>query len=156
MERRALRLNSYDELVREVESLRATGYDRAGQWSLAQICIHLALTMEMSLDGFPKLMPWPIRLLGRWFFLPRVMKHKVMSRRVKGPDYLMPPNEADDATAVARLRTAAERLKAHQGALKPSPILGDLTSEQWREVHLWHSEHHLSYLIPQTRGQQQT
>jgi hypothetical protein len=151
MERRTLRLAGYDDVLREAESLLASGYDRAGNWGLAQACHHLAAVMELSLDGFPARLPWPVRLLARWFFLGGVLRHQVFRRRVSAPAYLRPPDSDDEKAALERLQAVVARLKAHAGPMQPSPVFGTLSPEEWREVHLWHCEHHLSFLLPRAR-----
>jgi Protein of unknown function (DUF1569) len=146
MERRVVRFTSYDDLLRDAEALAGFDYDRAGNWDLAQICNHLATVMEMSLDGFPARYPWFVRLVARWFFLGKMLRHQVSRKRFPAPAYMQPPDSHDDRAAVERLRTAVKRLNDHTGSLQPSPIFGKLTPEQWCEVHLWHGEHHLSFL----------
>jgi Protein of unknown function (DUF1569) len=148
MERRTLRFADFDAALREAESLRAAGYDRAGSWGLAQVCNHLATVVEMSLDGFPSRLPWPVRQLARWLVLPRILRREVFRRRVAAPAYLLPPDAADDEAALARLRSALGRFTTDPGTLRPSPIFGSLSLAQWREVHLWHAEHHFSFLLP--------
>jgi hypothetical protein len=148
MERRTLRLPSYDAVFAEAAALLAWGYDRAGTWGLGQVCHHLAAVMEQSLDGFPSRFSWPVRLVARWFVLGRVLKHRVFRRRFPAPLSLQPPAVADDREGLERLRAVIDRLKGHAGAMHPSPVFGRLTAEQWREVHLWHCEHHLSFLLP--------
>jgi hypothetical protein len=147
MQRRTLRLVDFPAVLAEVERL-AAGYDRAGIWTLAQMCHHLARVIELSLDGFPGRMPWVMRLGARWLVLPRILRHQVFQRRFPAPDYLQPPDGAEDRQGIERLRSVVERFLEHTGPLQPSPIFGALTPEQWREVHLWHCEHHLSFLIP--------
>jgi hypothetical protein len=148
MERRTLHFADFDAVLREADSLLAAGYDRAGSWGLAQVCHHLATVVEMSLDGFPSRLPWPVRQLARWFVLPGILRREVFRRRVSAPAYLMPPDAAEDGAGLARLRSALGRFTGHVGPLRPSPIFGELSPAQWREVHLWHAEHHFSFLLP--------
>jgi len=152
MDRRTLRFHSYDDALREADSLLASGYDRAGRWGLGQACHHLAAIMEMSLDGFPSRFPWPVRLAARWFVLGQVLRHHVFRRRFPAPTFSLPPDTGDDPVGVERLRAAVGRLKEHPGTMQPSPVFGPLSPGQWREVHLWHCEHHLSFLIPRVSG----
>jgi hypothetical protein len=152
MERRTLRYHDYDDVLRDAESLLSSGYDRAGNWGLGHAAHHLATIMEMSLDGFPSLFPWPVRLAARWLVLGRVLRHRVFRRRVPAPSFARPPDDAEDRAGVDRLRAVTERLERHTGPMQPSPVFGTLTPEQWREVHLWHCEHHLSFLLPRAGG----
>ena len=148
MERRTIRFHTLAEVTAETERLLAAGYDRVGVWSLGQICDHMAIVTTMSMDGFPSKMPWPVRVAARWIFLKRILAHHVFRKRMPAPKYVLPPANSDDAAGVERLRAALQRFGAHTGPFAPSPIFGDLTPEQWREIHLWHCEHHLSFLLP--------
>jgi hypothetical protein len=87
-------------------------------------------------------------VLARWFVLGPILRHEVFRRRFPAPAYLAPAGDLADAQAVERLRAAAARFAAHEGPLHPSPLFGALGRDQWREVHLWHCEHHLSFLHP--------
>src|SRR5262245_27535137 len=148
MSRRAVRFHDFDQVLADAERLLAGGYGRAGNWGLAQAADHLAKAITLSLDGFPSLWPWPLRLAARWLVLGKIMRHEVFRRRVAAPAYLAPADGVADREAVERLRAAVGRFVAHTGPLHPSPAFGRLTREQWREVHLWHCEHHFSFLLP--------
>src|SRR5262249_10815076 len=148
MERRALRLPGYDAVLAEAAALLASSYDRVGHWGLGEVCHHLAAVMEKSLDGFPSRYPWPVRLVARWLVLGRVLRHRVFRRRFPAPAFLQPPAVGGGREGLGRLRAAVGRLKGPGGAMQPSPVFGRLSPEQWREVHLWHCEHHLSFLRP--------
>jgi hypothetical protein len=146
--RRTPRFYSYDEVLADAEALLGNGYEREGNWGLGQVCAHLSKTMERSLDGFPSAMPLPMRILARWVALGGILKHKQHQRRFPAPPYLMPPDAEEDRDGLEKLRTALSRLKDHSGDLRPHPVFGRLTPQQWLDLHLWHSEHHLSFLIP--------
>jgi hypothetical protein len=152
MPRRTVRFSDFDQVLADADRLLAGGYDRAGNWGLAQVADHLAKVITFSIDGFPSLMPWFMRLGARWFALGAILRHKVFRWSFAAPKYLLPADGVADRDAVERLRGAVERYKAHSGPLHPSPAFGALTNEQWREVHLWHSEHHLSFLLPREAG----
>src|SRR5262249_59941626 len=96
MPRRPLRLADLDAALGDAEQLLAAGYDRAGSWSLAQVCDHLARVLTLSLDGFPSRMPWAVRLLARWLYLRRFLPHEVIRRRFPPPDYLQPADPPHD------------------------------------------------------------
>jgi hypothetical protein len=150
MQRRSLRFDDFEQVLRDVEHLLGAGYERAGNWNLSQVCHHLAIVIGHSMDGFPKLLPWPIRLIARHFVLRKVLCHQVFRRRVPAAAALLPPDSEDALTSVARLRKSIDRFNAHQGPMAASPAFGPLTPHQWREVHLWHCEHHLSFLLPKS------
>src|SRR5215831_9351550 len=102
MQRRTLRLADLPAVLAEAERL-AAGYDRAGHWTLGQVCQHLARVIELSLDGFPSRMPWWMGLVARWFVLPRMLRHQALSGRFPAPEYLQPPDEVEDCQGVDRL-----------------------------------------------------
>jgi hypothetical protein len=147
MERRTLRFHDFDQVCQDTERLLG-GYERVGNWSLAQIADHLAQVITLSLEGFPSRMPWPMRLLARWLVLGSILRHKVFRKRLTTPAFLMPADDLSDRDAVARLRNVIDHFTSHTGPLHPSPLFGTLSRDQWREVHLWHCEHHLSFLHP--------
>jgi Protein of unknown function (DUF1569) len=148
--RRPLRFHSYDDVWADAKALTTSGYERAGSWSLGQVCDHLARTMELSLDGFPSMFPWPVRLAARWFVLGKVMKHRPYRRQFRAPSYLLPATDEDQA-GLEQLRKAIDRLKNHAGEMWPHPVFGQLTPNEWQELHLWHCEHHFSFLHPRDK-----
>jgi hypothetical protein len=151
MHRRTLHFGCYGDVLREADSLLAAGYERAGSWSLGQMGHHLAVVVEMSIDGFPtRPYAWPVRKVMRWLFLGRIQRHAVFRRRIPAPTFILPPDAADDRAGLERLRRATERFEAWGGPMQPSPVFGPLTAAEWRELHLWHCEHHLSFLHPRS------
>lgn len=153
MKRRTLDIRDFDGLAREAESLCATGYQTVGNWNLSQVCEHLAIVMEGSLDGFrfpPASWFWR-RLLG-----PALIRLTVwtwwMPRGLQCPDpSFAPSGQLSDAAAVARFQQACRRVRDWTGSFHPHPILGRVTPDHWRRVHLIHGMHHLNFLIPTTR-----
>src|SRR5262249_49853098 len=130
--------------------LQTSGYDRAGKWGLAQVADHLSTVIEMSRKGFPWVMPWPITALLRWLVLGSMLRRERFKRSVSTPKYMQPSPDADETAALTRLRAAIEQFEGPDEKVFPSPIFGRLTREQWRQVHLWHCEHHFSFLVPKT------
>ena len=61
---------------------------------------------------------------------------------------LQPPDWLDAPVVLARLHKAIDRMQTHKGSLAPSPAFGPLSPNYLREVHLWHCEHHLGFLVP--------
>jgi hypothetical protein len=152
-ERRKLTFASLTEVVADAENLLAKGYDRAGNWDLAQVAGHLTEWMRYPLDGYPKL-PLVIRPL---FWLMRVTVGKKIRTRILtegfrpgGPTMkqTVPSPNGDATAAVAKLKEVAERFKTHTGPLHPSPVFGAMDQDQWLRLQLRHCEHHLSFLVP--------
>jgi hypothetical protein len=151
--RRKLTFASLDEVVADAENLLAKGYERAGNWDLAQVCTHLAEWLRFPIDGFPKV---PL-LLRPVFWLLRLTRGQAMRRNIAGYGFsngkpTMPQTVAspggDPAAAVAKLKEVAERFKAHTGSIHPSPLFGAMNKDEALRLQLKHCEHHLSFLIP--------
>jgi hypothetical protein len=147
MERRKLHFPTLDAVVADGQHFLQHGYERLGKWSLGQNATHLAILVEMSVRGFPWYVPWPLTLPFRWYALGDILKRKQFPAGMRGPQFAMPPESVEDRLGLDRLVAAyAEFERATR--VYPSPLFGALTHEQWREVHLWHAEHHFSFLVP--------
>lgn len=152
--RRELTFGSLDEVVRDAEQLLAAGYTKTGNWSLAQACGHLACWFRYQVDGFP---PIPLLLRPVLWALRNTVGRRMAKRLVRGGKMRdgvptipqsVPEPDGDDAAAVAALREAVRRWEGHAGPMHPSPLFGRMTKEEWRNGHLIHCAHHLSFLVP--------
>lgn len=147
MKRRQLQLDSLVAVPTEARRLMEHGYDRAGAWSLGQVCEHLARAIESSMDGFDFAVPWWMRLgapVGRWM----VLRLRWMPAGAPAPRKWVPTDPVDDHVGVERLTRAIERFIAWDKPLHASPLLGHLTRDQWDLLHRLHAAHHLGFLIP--------
>jgi hypothetical protein len=153
--RRGLKFASLDEVVADAEHLLAKGYDKAGNWDLAQVAGHVAEWMRFPLDGFPKV---PL-LLRPMFWLVRVtaggkMRAKILKDGFGAGGRTMPQTVpaagGDEAAAVAELREVAGRWKTHTGGVYPSPLFGAMTKDVALQLQLKHAAHHLSFLVPKS------
>jgi hypothetical protein len=132
-------------MLAEAERLVKGGTTQLGNWSLGQVLQHLALIQAASIDGYPKLMPWPIR------FLLTVCLKKWMLRKgfpPSGPNMkTLSPEPIDAAVALANLRAATDRVK-HETQRSPNPGFGRMSLEEWNLLYLRHAELHLSFCLP--------
>ncbi len=152
-ERRQLRFDSLDEVIRDAENLLANGYDRAGNWDLAQCANHLVFWMTCPIDGFRK-GPVPIRMIlwiARNTVGPKQLK-KILANGFPPGGMTDPqsvkPSDGNDQAAVLKLKKAVERFKNHTGPIIPSPFFGPMDQETAMKLQLVHTAHHLSFLIP--------
>lgn len=156
--RRTLAFDTLDDVVRDAEHLLAAGYDKAGNWDLAQICGHLSEWFRYQMDGFPKapllLRPvfWLFRhtvgpAMGRKAFAAGTMKPGIPTI----PESVM-PGGVDAAESVATLRQTVARWQAYDGPLHASPLFGRMTKDAWARGHCVHAAHHLSFLVPRDAG----
>ncbi|MBI1247844.1 DUF1569 domain-containing protein [bacterium] len=153
LSRRELHLETFEDVLKEARSLSRVGYHRVAKWSLGQICDHVSMFMNASLDGFP---PAPfyaslIRPFARMMYLSKMLRNERMPAKLPTLKTLTPDEWAADDVAMPRLEAAIARVQDPNAQFVASPIFGELTDEQWRKVHLWHCQHHLEFLIPAAR-----
>jgi Protein of unknown function (DUF1569) len=149
---RQLQFNDFAEVRAELARLRAGGYQKLGQWDLAQTCDHLAYFIQGSLDGHPYKVPWLLKVLFGRLVLRRILNQRRMKPGVPTPQKPLPAAGGDEAAAVGRLEQILDRFEAHSGEMHASPFFGYLTPQQWRDLHLIHCDHHLGFLEPNARG----
>jgi hypothetical protein len=149
-ERRQLHFNNLDDILADAEGLAKSGSVRnLGNWSPGQVVQHVAIVMNKSIDGFVWRMPLPLRFIARTFlkrkFLTRPMKPGFKLPSHASAELGPPPTSFEDGLqslrqAVGRLKTTTNR-SAH-------PAFGQLTAQEWNQIHCRHSEMHLSFLVP--------
>ena len=146
--RRKLNFTSYDELLDCARRLSQSPTRQLGNWSLGQICEHLAAAMDMAIDGAA----FKPSLLARWFgpllkkrFLTRGMPSgfQLPSSAVK----LLPSN-SESAAGLLALERAIARLNQEPTRTRHA-VFGHLTHEEWDQLQLRHAEMHLSFIEPQ-------
>lgn len=152
--RRELHFSSLDEVLLDAETITAGNHSTLGNWSAGQILMHLARTMDSSIDGGPFRPPWPVRLLGRLIWKRRILK-RGMPAGFKLPElaerHLVPGPTTVEAglkalrEAMARLATTSKRA--------PHGVFGPLTVDEWNRLHCRHAELHLSFIVPQSEGE---
>ncbi|MFO0804845.1 MAG: DUF1569 domain-containing protein [Gemmataceae bacterium] len=154
MSRRTLRFATLDDAVADAEELLAKGYDKAGQWSLGQVCGHLANWLSYPMDGFPKAPP-PIRLmlwLARHSIGPGKLKQYLATGDMGAGKPTMPQSvpapDADDREGVAKYRAMVDRAIRFAGTPLPSPLFGPMDRDTWVKLNCVHAAHHLAYLTP--------
>ncbi len=155
IERRKLSFASLDEAVADAGHLQATGYERAGNWDLAQVCSHLADWMRFPVDGFPKApifirpMLWMMKVTAGKSMFRKVLANGMPSGKPTMPQTVAVRGD-DPVFAIAKLKDSVERFKAHTGPIHPSPLFGAMNKDEALRLQLRHCEHHLSFLVPRT------
>ncbi len=156
--RRELRFDTLDDAVRDAEHLLAAGYERAGNWDLAQCCGHLSEWFRYQMEGFPPLPLWmrPAMWTLRNTLGPAMARKAIAAGTMRAGISTIPQSVVEpgrDATAaVATFRDTVARWTAHAGPLLPSPLFGSMTKPEWVKLHAIHAAHHLSFLVPKTAG----
>jgi len=154
-ERRKLTFATLDEVVADAENLQAKGYEKAGNWDLSQVCLHLVDWMSFPMDGFPK-PPLPIRFM-LWSLRNTIGKSMFRKYLIEGmptgkptmPQTIKEPS-GDPTVAILKLKETVERFKAHTGVIHPSPLFGAMNKDDATRLQLVHCALHLSFLVPKS------
>ncbi|MCA9134189.1 MAG: DUF1569 domain-containing protein [Planctomycetales bacterium] len=144
---RTLQFADLDAAVTDARQLLSDGYERHGKWSLGQICRHLSLVQDPSLDGYP----W---WMSAFAFLRPAMRRLLLPRLLSGDSpqgiptsrVFVPPAEVDDAVAVEAFAHSVARFAAHSGRTYPHPAFGRLDRAKLEQLHAAHAAHHLRFL----------
>ena len=148
--RRRLDFRSWEALLADAERLARDGYDRAGTWSLAQALDHVGAGLRAAVAGFPRRMPWPMRLAARTGALPLMRRWRWIPAGIPAPAWWQPqvPADADDGAALARFRAEVEAFRGHAGDYHPHPAFDRLDRAAYDDLMLIHASHHLGFLVP--------
>lgn len=146
--RRRIDLRTFEAVLEEVKWLSEKGYEKAGQWSLSQVCRHLAGAINAQIDGIATKVSLPERLIARFFIKDAIFRSRRIRAGVAAPQEIDSPADGDQSIAIDDLKHAIDRLLKHEGFSHPHPYFGKLTNEQWRDYHLIHASHHLGFLVP--------
>jgi hypothetical protein len=146
--RRHVEFTCYQDLLDDVHAL-AKGPTRAlGNWSLGRICRHLAIAMNMAIDGSdfkPNVVVRTVARLLKKRYLTRPLSPGV--RLPKKAAFLI-PSDANAAEGIAELERAIERMK-RVAERKPHPFFGPLTRDEWDQISFRHAAMHLSFIVPE-------
>ena len=142
-----LRFASYEDVIADIENLAAGEYERTGGWTLGQICRHLSYYFRGSLEGFSGMLPWIVRVTVGRMALGGMLREPIRKAGGATAPRSVFPADSVDRPAVDEAIALLRRLSVEENELHPSALFGQLTSEQWRKVHLNHASHHLSFLV---------
>jgi hypothetical protein len=147
--RRPLTFASLDEVMPDVDRL-LRGHTTVGNWSLGQICSHLAQALHFTIDGFPAeaRLPWIIRATIGRFLLWRILRTGRFVEGMRMPRKYEPVPGVDARVEAESLRAALQRFAAHSGPLAAHPLKGPVSRAIWERFHCIHSAHHLRFAIP--------
>lgn len=132
-------------VVMEIQRLR-DGHDRAGNWTLAQVCDHLdkGIQARMKAGPFPPNTP---EQDARKAMFATILATGQLPDGIEAPDFMQPPATCDDASidaCIVRLREFA----TFNGPIAPHRLFGHLAQDEARRLNLIHCARHLSFLIP--------
>ena len=147
MNRRILHFDTLEDAVAECQRLLDSGYRRHGNWSLGQVCCHVRLTVDASIDGYPWWMSLaaPLRPILRWLLLPRLLCGESPSG-IKTAAMFVPAKDLDDRDQVSQFAASVARFCKHGGPFHPHPGFGKMQPQMLERFHAAHAAHHLSFL----------
>jgi len=148
-ELRDLQLADLDAAIDDARAMLDSGYDSLGNWTLGQICRHLVLVQDPSVDGYPKWMSLFAFLrpaMRRWL-LPKLLSGD-SPRGIRTASRLAPPGDLNDTAEVEAFSQSVARLKTHVGEFAPHPAFGRQSRERILAIHTSHASHHLRFLLP--------
>jgi len=147
--RRTLRYNSLDDIMPDVERLLA-GHTTVGNWSLAQICRHLATVMRRVVD-LPASTPHDPSLWVGEERKREVLESGMIPESLPAPPQVVPAETLGEREEAEGLRQAIAYYKASPGPVIPHRLFGPLSKEEWDRLQLIHVAHHLSFAVPVER-----
>lgn len=149
MQRRKLQFEKLEQAIAECRRLLDSGYQKTGNWSLANACQHVRLTIESNMQGYPWWMSMaaPIRPFMRVFMLPKLLRGD-SPKGLPTAGMFVPSGESSDREEVEAFAKCVESFLHHQGKLHPHPGFGLLPKDQFEQFHASHMAHHLGFLLP--------
>jgi hypothetical protein len=148
LHRRVLDFRAWPEVLADVDGLRRSGYQRAGQWDLSQILDHVGDGMRTATRGNPHQGPWIVRKFLGPIILRKIIRERRMKAGIKVPKWWLPGPGHDESEAVDRFREDVQAFETLKTEPFPHPFFGPLTKQQWNDLVLIHAGHHLSFLVP--------
>ncbi len=144
--RRELRFTSVAEIVADAEQVTRGTPVCLGNWSAGQIMMHLARTVDASIDGASFQVNVFRRLLARCVFKRKMFAEGLPAGFPSRSPLI--PGETTIPAGLKGLREAIGRLDetSHR---EPHPAFGPLSVEEWNQFHCRHAELHLSFILPE-------
>ena len=144
--KRAIRFQTFDDVVADVEALRSGGYERLGNWTLEQMCFHMRSPIPqplkaVSTDSEPVVQQ---AVIDRFQYY---VDHGHPAPGFTAPPGSEPPAQPDAHVIddfIARLRSA----DAFDGAYVDLGPRGPIPAGLYKPFLLAHCGHHLGFLLP--------
>lgn len=149
--RRALNFGSFDEVMPDVERL-LEGHTTVGNWSLAQICRHLAAILRRHVD-LPATTAFDPSHRVSEEQKRRMLESGVLPGSIDAPPGAVPETARGEREEAENLRAAIAYYRASPGPAIAHRIFGPLTRDEWDRFELVHLAHHLSFAVPIPPGE---
>lgn len=142
-QKRQLRFKNEDDAIAEIERLRASRYDKLGNWSLPMICWHL----DMPLDPPATTKLTPQQEQRQRDFIDVILTTGRPPGNFEAPPDRTPSPSCGDADVEHFLATL-RKLKTYPHSHVAMGPFGPVLTEHVRALLLMHAAHHLSHLVP--------
>ena len=153
-EPRTLSFDSLDSAILNAEQLLSTGYEKAGNWNLVQVCGHLENWLSYPMDGFPEMdLPAdatsdPEAAEAGKAMLQNILDNGFPPGVPTNPDTIPLAESASEQAALGRLREVVQRFNTFDGDIATSPFFGVMDKETTLGLQIRHFEHHFGFLVP--------
>ena len=144
--RRTLRYQCFDDVMPDVEQL-LEGHQTVGNWTLAQICQHLATVLRRHVD-LPASTTFDPTDRASDEAKRRMLESGVLPAGIEAPPGVLPEATRAEREEAEGLRAAIAYYRASPGPVIPHRIFGPLTRDEWDRFELAHLAHHLSFAVP--------
>lgn len=144
--RRTLHFQDLDDIMPDVDRL-LDGHTTVGNWSLAQICRHLATVMRRVVD-LPASTPHDSSQWVGEEQKRQVFDSGMLPEGLATPPQVLPADTHGDREEAEGLRQAIAHYRASPGPVIPHRLFGPLSKDEWDRLQLIHFAHHLSFAVP--------
>ncbi len=141
-QQRKLTFDRLDQIANEVERL-LDGYAATGNWSLGQICHHLATALRLTTRASE---PPPAATEEQAAMQKQFFAAGVFPAGRNAPPLLVPEAGLDDRAEADKLTKAIDRFQESHGPYAAHPVLGPLSRDHWVRFHCLHAAHHLGFV----------
>jgi hypothetical protein len=147
-EKRKLSFANEDEIISEIDRLRAAGYEKGGNWTLAMICYHIGAGTEPVLRPPANTTPTPEQVAMQNRFIEPILATAKPPPGMTPPPRMMPSETCGDAD-IEKLKATLAKLKAYPHSHVDFGPFGPVPIEVMRKLTLLHAAHHLGFLQPE-------
>ena len=148
-QRRPVKYSSLSAVIEDAAFLASHPPRTVGNWSYGKILQHLADSYNRSIDGFDFKAPFFVRIIAGTFMKKKFLHEKMPSgfKLSKAQEKKLPSQETPVKDSLANLKQAIARFEREEPRAD-HPAFGRLTPEEWLQLHLRHSELHMSFVKP--------
>lgn len=145
---RRLVFRTEDDVIDDVQRLRK-GYRKLANWTLPQVCYHVAMPMKELAPPEPgDLRRTPEQEAIKAGFVDYILTERKMKPEWKATGPWVPPDDAAEADIEAFIDALRRQRDYPHRHIAMGPI-GPVTIEEFRGVNLAHAGHHLGFLVPE-------